>query len=441
MKKKSTIAIMCAASLLGCAVSGNNTFTINEETAYRQYDDPEAFYMSDEYYDWYIHQKELIELARDDAEKQQQFARVTSAAYLSQTPNENAVYAPLNVWFAAAGLAEVTAGDTQKELFAFLGVNSKAELQDMYEALWNAGFVDLPETKEYNAVSLWLSDKYRYDDVFLSQLQKENHISSFAGDLSSEEMNAALKDWVNSHTGHLLEEYTDNLKMNENTILNLVSALYFKAPWTEPFVGSQDYLFDGYSGSYPVKGICKESPGYYYEGERFTAVREGLTDSGFVYFILPDEKHTVADVYASDEMWNLFKGNNFVDSSTDGSVFVRVPTFELSSEGDLIKVMQDLGVKKVFDSRADFSPLSQRKGISLGSARHTAAFQIDKDGVTGAAYTSMMAGAGQNNFQYRFFLELNRPFLFVVTAEDGTILFVGNIFDLPHEEDTYECFG
>ena len=76
---------------------------------------------------------------------------------------------------------------------------------------------------------------------------------------------------------------------------------------------------------------------------------------------------------------------------------------------------------------ADFSPLTAEPGVFLGKADHAAAVSIDEEGVTGAAYTDLgLCGSGMPPEEQVDFV-LDRPFYFVVTGRDGSILFAGTV--------------
>ena len=63
--------------------------------------------------------------------------------------------------------------------------------------------------------------------------------------------------------------------------------------------------------------------------------------------------------------------------------------------------------------------------IYLSEASHAALVEIDEEGVTGAAYTELAMAAGAAMPQDEIDLVFDRPFLFTVTARDGSVLFAG----------------
>ena len=66
----------------------------------------------------------------------------------------------------------------------------------------------------------------------------------------------------------------------------------------------------------------------------------------------------------------------------------------------------------------------------MSKAEHAANLSIDEEGVTGAAYTDIgLCGAGMPPEEVVDFV-LDRPFLFLVTSRDGSILFAGSVCDI-----------
>lgn len=75
---------------------------------------------------------------------------------------------------------------------------------------------------------------------------------------------------------------------------------------------------------------------------------------------------------------------------------------------------------------ADFTPLTMdRDDLYLSKAQHAAMVEIDEHGVTGAAYTELAVSMGAAKPDDEIDFVLDRPFMFIVTGRDGTILFSG----------------
>ena len=124
-------------------------------------------------------------------------------------------------------------------------------------------------------------------------------------------------------------------------------------------------------------------------------------------------------------MTALLRGERDAVEAKYALINMSVPRFEIKCKTDLKGVLAELGVVDAFDpNKADFSPLTDATEVFLSKAEHAAALSIDEEGVTGAAYTDLglcAAGMPQDNVDFT----LDRPFLFAVTANDGSVVFAG----------------
>ena len=113
-------------------------------------------------------------------------------------------------------------------------------------------------------------------------------------------------------------------------------------------------------------------------------------------------------------------------------VNLSMPKFDVVSDLDLRDGLMELGIQDVFDKEiADFSPLTQAvEEIFLSQAKHAARVTVDEKGVEAAAYTVLMMEAGGSMMPEAVDFVLDRPFLFVITSEDGLPLFAGVVNQL-----------
>ena len=108
-------------------------------------------------------------------------------------------------------------------------------------------------------------------------------------------------------------------------------------------------------------------------------------------------------------------------------VNLSVPKFKVSGKTDLLDTIRALGITDALDaSFADFSRLTEEsRALCLSAAEHAAMVEVDEQGVTGAAYTLLAVTEGAFLSEETIDFVLDRPFLFIVTGADGSILFAG----------------
>ncbi len=344
--------------------------------------------------------------------------------------DENTVCSPLNTYIAFAMLAEVSEGNTRKQILDMLGAENITDLRREVKRIWESNYVDAPYLKSLLANSLWLNDKYKYNEKTLNTLAENYYASSFMGTPGTEDMNKALRDWTNANTGNLLTEYTENMELDPSTVLDILSTIYFKASWEDNFYKSAntEETFHGTRGDTTATMMHKSTVTAFYETEQFTAIGLDLFGSGTMYFYLPREGVNVNELASSEEVFSLTRDKNLAEGSLS-AVNISLPKFRVSQQTDLIPVLEALGITDVLDPElADFTPITERPGeLYVNSANHAALVEVDEEGVTGAAYTEIAITEGAMLTTREVDFTLDRPFMFVVTGGDGAVLFTGMV--------------
>lgn len=350
--------------------------------------------------------------------------------FLSGSGESNRVYSPLNVYMALAMLAELTDGESRQQILDLLGSDSIETLRTQARAVWNAHYCNDGATTSILASSLWLDEDVTFVQETLDTLADTYYASTFQGEMGSEKLNQALRDWINQQTGGLLEEQTEGLELSEDVVLALATTIYFRAKWGQEFQeeNTTPDTFHAPSGDITCDFMHSSGTGTYYWGEQFGAVRKSLeNDGGAMWFLLPDEGVTVDDLLADGQVMDFLLSNGDWENQKDLIVNLSLPKFDVSSRIDLVDGLKALGITAVFDPAvSDFSPMTtQVEGIFLSQAEHAVRVAIDEEGVTAAAYTVMAAAGSGMPPEDEIDFVLDRPFLFVLTSRDGLPLFVG----------------
>ena len=240
-------------------------------------------------------------------------------------------------------------------------------------------------------------------------------------------MNDELRKWTDENTGKLLTEYTKDMSMDPRTVMELVSTIYYKAQWQKLFDPEQTAkeTFHGTKSDQTVDMMHMESQLSSLQTDKYTAVCLPLSDSGAMYFYLPKEGTDVNELVADPALLQALRAD---EKAIYPMVKLAVPKFKVSGKQDLRDMLEKLGVTDVLDpAKADFTPLTtDAKDLFLSKVDHAAVVEIDEKGVTAAAYTDMaVAGSGMPQETLEFVLD--RPFVFVVTGWDGSVLFTGAV--------------
>ena len=389
--------------------------------------DVNKFANGDAHSEWWKDYTEKVHKSQTVQAGMEQYYELIQKELLSDATDHNAVCSPLNIYIALSMLAEVTDGNTRKQILDVLNVKDMDVLNKRTEAIWDANYVDTPALKSILANSIWLRNDIGYNEDTLKKLSVEYHASSYSGEMGSESMNQKLQKWTDKHTGELLTEYTKELKLKQESVLALISTVYYKASWDKNFPKEQTNkgIFHGALGDQSVPMMHNDIITNLYQTEHFQAVGLSLVDSGTMYFFLPKEGYKAQDIAANPEMIKICMEPVSMESSS-ALVHLTVPKFNDSAKTDLLECLKNIGITDVLsDKQADFTPLTKEiENIYLSSAEHAAMVKIDEEGVIGAAYTVlMMEAAGIIQDQVDFIID--RPFVYAVAAPDGSILFTG----------------
>ena len=374
---------------------------------------------------------------------------------------DNVICSPLNIYLALSLLSETTDGNSRKQLLDFLGVDDIETLRGNVDALWNSNFVDTPLVQSYLANSLWLNESVPYETDTLERLAKNYHASSFIGKPGSKDMDQGLKSWTNKATGGLLEKYVQSMHIAPETVLELVSTIYYHAMWTDKFTEAMTTkeTFHGTKGATTVSMMHRSQWMNVYRSEKVTALRLALENGGNMYFYLPAEGVDIAELAADPELesieylrakrakeWNEhyaeWKNSGLSDEEIVHRqieaereagwimpmVHMSIPRFHVDQKTDLLRMLSENGITDIINSAtSDFSPLTKAaSNIYVSKADHAATLEIDEKGVKGAAYVEIvMEGATLTQPEEEIDFVLDRPFLFAVYSGDGSILFQG----------------
>ena len=395
-------------------------------------------YKEDSIIEWNKEMSAIIKAYAEAGVDLAEFMERALPVLLGNNEGESIVCSPINIYIAFAMLAEVTVDNTQKEILDVLGVDSIDTLRRQISTIWQATFRDDGKTKALLANSIWLSDEEEYKQETILRLAELYFVSTFSGKVGSEEYNAALREWLNYNTGGLLSDKIEGVKLEEETVLAIASTILLQVGWNSEFSQEKNTegIFRGTKSNSTCTFMNQSFRDIYYQCKKFTAVKKQLQDGGNMTFILPD-KDTSPEA--------LLKSNAFIDfimeeeykSIMTAEISLSVPKFDVSSDIDLAKKMEELGIDEIFDvNKADFDLLSERSEkkdfLYLGKASHAARVRIDEQGCIGTAYTLLktFGATGAVSPPPKIDFILDRPFIFVITNAAGIPLFVGIVNQL-----------
>lgn len=437
-RRLGAVAAVLALALLGGILlrpgGGLNAYAITEAEYPRMTRYPSgAAQLIEPLYDrWW---EDVLAQRRDlgDTSDLQDFFAQSAQTFLTQSPGENRVYSPLNVYMALAMLAQLTDGESRAQILELLGSGSMDALRRRAGDVWNSNYRDDGAVTSVLASSIWLNENVKFDRDTMDILARDFYASSYRGEMGSMRFDKALQDWLNQQTGGLLEQQAGDIRLDPDTVLALATTVYFKAKWQAEFSKSktEPRTFHAPGGDIQADFMHQRDDQTYYWGDKFAAVAQSFKEmSGSMWFLLPDEGVTPEELLGDAQALDFLFAAGRSEWENQKYLFVNkaIPKFDVSSQLDLAKGLQELGVTDVFDPLAsNFTPMTTDVDVPIivSAVNHAARVMIDEEGCTATAFTELPAAGAAPPPDDEVDFVLDRPFLFCITGINGLPLFVG----------------
>lgn len=366
---------------------------------------------------------------RVDVENYASFLTTSTKNFFSGN-KDNLIYSPINVYLALSMLAETTDNNTRNQILDLLGTDSVETLRTNANKLWLSNYIDDGVTTSVLANSVWLDKDIEYNKSTLDVLAENYFASSFKGEMGSDGYNKALQNWLDNQTGGLLKNEASKMEFSDQTVLGLASTVYFKARWDTEFneVNTKPDTFNGRNGAQTVDFMNHTISSDFYTDNNYSAYAMQFSNySSKMWLILPNEGITPETLIENGDIDPILTGGKPKNVHEYIKVNISMPKFDVSSSLDLKGNLKKLGVTDVFElGKADFSPAFNGSAY-VSQIQHSARVTVDEEGCTAAAFTVIAVDgtAEPKNDEVNFILD--RPFIFVITADDSTPLFVGTV--------------
>lgn len=352
---------------------------------------------------------------------------------LKSEPANNVTVSPASLYLAMGMAYNGAGGETQKAMAKSLGIEGVA-LQDL-----NTANKDISTSLAGGdagvlleiANSVWAHQGVDFEAAFLGRLKDFYGATAQSLDFSAPESVKTINDWVHLSTHERIPTIID--KIEADTVLFLINAVYFKGDWTDPFkkdlTENRDFhLLDAKTKSHPFMTRRGDYDFYAGEGMRIVRLPFGKGRLGMI-FLLPDANASRA------EFEKKLTAKNWADwtakmRQTTGTVVL--PKFKLEYEKTLTETLKSMGMAPAFDPKeADLSGMRSEKDLFLQYVIHKTFVQIDEQGAEAAAVTGMTVGvtsAAPPLKEFEFVAD--RPFYFAIQDRStGIVLFLGSMAD------------
>ncbi|XP_065304355.1 ipis-1-like [Dermacentor albipictus] len=376
-----------------------------------------------------------------------QLLRIKAPSKPGDSP-ENITFSPLAVASALSMVHAGTSGRTSRQLAAALHCADIRTVHEQFRHVFNELGRLSGEITLSLANRLYADDRFRplggyqatLDWCYKSAVETER----FHAD--PEVCRSSINACVERTTCFRVKELLPEGSLDCDTVLALVSALYFKGRWFTPFEPGRTVPGDFHETRTRVvrtrmmSGDAPARLNHYCDGLPGRALDVAYEDDGrfSMTLLVPDQLDGLASLVESLTPERLDKILRGLDPQQD--VQLELPRFMVEDTTDLRVVLQAMGVKDLFDPLlAEFTGFvtnddaskkdggAQAQGITLSVAIHKAFIDVNEAGTETTPpkdVAKMPGGFLVDPSRFR----VDRPFYFLIRCHSPeVILFAGSI--------------
>lgn len=341
-------------------------------------------------------------------------------------PGQNSLVSPLSLWLALGMARNGAAGNTAAAMDEALGTTGMA-LEDFNAQ--NAGLMGVLKNADAKATveianGLFLNQSYektvRQD--FLQRCKDSYNGRAQALGFDGGEVQA-INRWAKQATHGLIPEVVQSGQLQSDMVMWLLDALYFKAPWKEPF--EQEYTGSGifHTGGGQQREIEYMLHMGAHDGflaDDALGIRLPFASGRLQFLAVMPLQAPLEDYIAALQPGDLSKLSGRCVPMHQA---LRFPKFRMESTADLDDELRDMGMAVAFGDDADFSGIAVVPGLCLSTVRQDCVFQVDEQGGQGAAVSRVGVPAATSSSRLFVF---DQPFFFwVQDSKTGAVLFLG----------------
>lgn len=348
---------------------------------------------------------------------------------------ENLFFSPFSIRVALAMCAVGAKGETRRVLAELIGAPESVEEQNRQYALMLKAIHGEGERpfQLVTANALWEQQgchfKSDFQEAIADFYDGALHEVNFRA--QPDEAVRTINAWVSDKTRARIKSLIERSLINDDTLLVLTNAIYFKGQWERAFekAGTRD---EDWHGPTTCKvPMMHQQGGYlYYESGDFQALDlpyQGQQLSMLV--VLPTKRDGLDSV---EKKW---AGGDTYHQVTKGlrhekTVLLSLPRFTLETEFLLKPVLCDMDAELAFSARADFSGIADER-LAISEVVHKAFVEVNEEGTEAAAATAvlMLRCAAVRPTPQKVF-KADHPFLFFIRDRNtNAVLFSGRVLD------------
>ncbi|XP_017838187.1 serine protease inhibitor 42Dd isoform X2 [Drosophila busckii] len=356
---------------------------------------------------------------------------------------DNLIVSPASIRAALAMAYLGAEGSTELELQRGLElpVGNKSQVAQQFAELLSAAKAEVaaedeeeqPKLKYANRI--YVTDKYALAEKFQQLASK--YFGAAAESVSFEQSTETaqrINAWVEQQTNGLIKELVSSSGLNAQTAAMLINAIYFKADWRNNF---EDYAtspreFLQRQGERITVDTMYQSDYFNYAqlpALNATAVELPYRGTDIVFMIiLPQQQQGLAALESKLEQMDLHAISSQLRRQ---KVELSLPKFKFEFDVSLQQTLEQLGLKELFSTQANFGSMLQAAApLHISEVKHKAYIELNEKGTSAAGATFVKVSLEsyiENEVSYEF--KVDHPFFFAIKNSEH-IYFMGHVNQL-----------
>jgi len=277
---------------------------------------------------------------------------------------------------------------------------------------------------------LWGQKGYQFLDPFLNTTKTcygaELATVDFIDD--TEGARKTINAWIEKQTKNRIKDLLKPGVLQSLTRLVLTNAIYFKGQWESKFdkERTKDAPFMVSAQKKVTAPMMYQKDKFkYMKADSFSAIELPYNDEELSMLIfLPNEIEGLAALEEECTPRNL---KAWTEQMYETEIEVFLPKFDMACEFRLKKVLEQMGIKKLF-SEADLTGMANDEELYVSAVVHKAFVEVSEEGTEAAAATAVVVA--KRAMIKRNVFRADHPFLFLIRDnKTGSILFIGRLVE------------
>ena len=346
----------------------------------------------------------------------------------------NVFFSPISMYVAFSALYEGARGETAEQIRDAFRLDADAgRRHGAVGGLIDHINKDDPYSTLAMANALWVDDDLHFLDSYRDAVVDNYGAHAEHLDLEKDAVEHVNR-WIEDNTNGTIKDVLTEELINNLTRLIITNAIYFAGEWETQFPGSDTREADFWRNSSDITRTEIMSVTHtfdYAQFDGFQIVRLPYKGERLsMIILLPDGRDAITDLEKSLSVQNIDMWKKDLKPTL---VRVQIPKFEIDSNYDLKRYLENLGIIDAFVYGAsDLSGIGHdaetKGGLYVTAALHNGFVKVDEVGTEAAAVTVIIIGT-EDAPEFQTF-RADRPFVFAIQDDEtGALLFMGRVMD------------